>query len=77
MPDGQSDGRPRPRVPLRDRARGLWAGGPFREAMVRQADIRPGHRVLDLGCGRGAREVVTPSDAIDPSDHPVPQSTWR
>jgi ubiquinone/menaquinone biosynthesis C-methylase UbiE len=34
--------------------RGLWAGRSFREALVRRAEIRPGHRVLDLGCGRGA-----------------------
>jgi len=54
MPDGPSDARTQPHVPLRDRVRTLWAGGPFREALVRRADIRPGHRVLDLGCGRGA-----------------------
>ena len=53
MPDGRSDGRTCPRVPLRDRVRGLWAGGPFREVLVGRADVRPGHRVLDLGCGQG------------------------
>ena len=58
MPEGPSDETPRPRVPLRDRVRSLWAGGPFREAMVGQADIRPGHRVLDLGCGRGALAFI-------------------
>lgn len=38
--------------------RSLWAGGPFREAMVRQSDVRPGHRVLDPGCGRGALALL-------------------
>ena len=54
MPDGPSDARPQPRASLRDRVRGLWAGERFREILVARADIRPGHRVLDLGCGRGA-----------------------
>jgi 2-polyprenyl-3-methyl-5-hydroxy-6-metoxy-1,4-benzoquinol methylase len=51
MSGGLSDTRPH--VPLRDRVRGLWAGGAFREVLLRRADVRPGHRVLDLGCGRG------------------------
>jgi cyclopropane fatty-acyl-phospholipid synthase-like methyltransferase len=54
MPDGPSDARPQPRVSLRDRVRSLKAGERFREILVARADIRPGHRVLDLGCGRGA-----------------------
>ena len=33
-------------------------GGPFREAMVRQADIGPGHRVLDLGCEQGTLALL-------------------
>ena len=54
MLDGPSDARPQPRVSLRDRVRNLKAGERFREILVARADIRPGHRVLDLGCGRGA-----------------------
>jgi cyclopropane fatty-acyl-phospholipid synthase-like methyltransferase len=38
--------------------RSLWAGEAFREIMVRRADIRPGHRVLDPGCGRGALALL-------------------
>ena len=53
MSDGQSDGRPSRRIPLRDRLRDLRAGESFREIPVGRADIRPGHRVLDPGCGRG------------------------
>ena len=54
MPDESSDARPQPHVSLRDRVRSLKAGERFRESLVARADIRPGHRVLELGCGRGA-----------------------
>lgn len=30
----------------------------FRERLVRQADPRPDHRVLDLGCGTGSLAVL-------------------
>ena len=62
MPDIPSNARPQPRVPIRDRVRNLWAGKSFREVLVRRADIRPGHRVLDLGCGRGALTFIVKKD---------------
>ena len=62
MSDGPSDARPQPHMSLRDRVRNLRAGERFREVLVGRADIRPGHRVLDLGCGRGALTFIVKRD---------------
>ena len=65
MLDGPSDARPQPRVSLRDRVRNLKAGERFREILVARADIRPGHRVLDLGCGRGVLAFIVKRERPD------------
>jgi ubiquinone/menaquinone biosynthesis C-methylase UbiE len=44
--------------------------GPFGEELVRRAGIRPGERVLDVGCGRGA--VLFPAArAVGPDGHVI------
>ncbi|GIJ23739.1 class I SAM-dependent methyltransferase [Micromonospora lutea] len=54
-------------APSYDRT-GVSFFGPFGAELVRQADLRPGERVLDVGCGRGA--VLFPAaHAVGPTGH--------
>ncbi len=45
-------------LPLYDPFVKLLGGDRARKALVDQADIRPGHRVLDIGCGTGTLVVL-------------------
>jgi len=46
-------------TPLYDRVTGVGLlGRPVREALVEGAGIRPGHRVLDFGCGTGTLTLM-------------------
>lgn len=40
-------------LPLYDPLTRLLGVGRDHEALIRQAELKPGHRVLDLGCGTG------------------------
>ncbi|GIJ79971.1 Methyltransferase domain-containing protein [Micromonospora phaseoli] len=54
-------------APTYDRT-GVSFFGPLGAELVRRADIRPGDRVLDVGCGRGA--VLFPAaEATGPTGH--------
>ena len=45
-------------LPLYDPMVGLMGGARAREELVKQANIQPGQRVLDLGCGTGTLVVL-------------------
>ena len=43
-----------------------WLGlGRARQELLRQADLHPGHRVLDVGCGTGSLAVLTKASYPD------------
>ncbi|MER7457982.1 methyltransferase domain-containing protein [Micromonospora sp. NPDC126480] len=71
-----SDGRSNETVEVFDQAAtsydrtGVSFFGPFGVELVRRAGIRPGERVLDVGCGRGA--VLFPAaQATGPTGHVI------
>ena len=45
-------------LPLYDPLTRFFGFGSVREALIRQADLQPHHRVLDVGCGTGTLAVV-------------------
>jgi ubiquinone/menaquinone biosynthesis C-methylase UbiE len=45
-------------LPLYDPIVKLLGGDPARRALLDQAAIRPGHRVLDVGCGTGSLAIL-------------------
>jgi ubiquinone/menaquinone biosynthesis C-methylase UbiE len=45
-------------LPLYDPVQRLFGGDAARRELVAQAEIRPGHRVLDIGCGTGSGSVL-------------------
>jgi len=45
-------------LPLYDPFMKLFGGDSTRRALVEQAALRPGHRVLDVGCGTGTMAVL-------------------
>jgi ubiquinone/menaquinone biosynthesis C-methylase UbiE len=46
-------------LPFYDPLQKLMGGDSARRELVEQADIQPGHRVLDIGCGTGSLVVLT------------------
>jgi ubiquinone/menaquinone biosynthesis C-methylase UbiE len=52
-------------LPLYDPFTALLGLDRARRELVRQADLRPGHRVLDVGCGTGSLAVLTKTSCPD------------
>ena len=67
-------------LPLYDPVVKLLGGDRARRTLVDQADIRAGHRVLDLGCGTGTLVVLTKTchpDADVVGLDPDPKALFR
>src|SRR5258708_7517165 len=67
-------------LPLYDPVVKLLGGDRARRALVDQAEIRPGHRVLDIGCGTGSLIVLIKTrypDAEVTGLDPDPKALFR